>query len=82
MALRHEGEPARDAARFPLSMDFARESGAHVEEVWARGSSDLTRFLSLAMTGDFTSAYLGIVRGVDPMPVDAIARLKRALAEA
>ena len=82
VALRHEGEPAGDAARFPLSMDVARESGAHVEEVWARGSSDLARFLSLAMTGDFTSAYLGIARGVDPTPVDAIARLKRALAEA
>jgi len=63
-------------------MDIARESGAQAEEVWARGSSDLARFLALAMTGDFTSANLGIARGVDPTPVDAIARLKRALAEA
>lgn len=82
VALRHDGEPGGDAARFPLSMDIARESGVQAEEVWARGSSDLARFLSLVMTGDFTSTYLGIARGVDPTPVDAIARLKQALAEA
>jgi glucose/mannose-6-phosphate isomerase len=82
VALRHEGEPPDVAARFPPSMDIARESGAGVEELWASGASPLSRFLSLAMTGDFVSIYLGIARGFDPTPIDAIARLKRALAEA
>jgi hypothetical protein len=32
--------------------------------------------------GDLVSTYLGIARGVDPSPIDAIARLKAALATA
>jgi glucose/mannose-6-phosphate isomerase len=82
IALRHDGEPPDVAARFVPSMDIARSSGAAVEEVWASGTSPLSRFLSLVMLGDFASIYLGIARGVDPTPIDAIARLKRALAEA
>ncbi len=82
IALRHEGEPADVAARFPLSIDIARRSGARVEEVWASGDPALARLLSLTIVGDFASTYLGIARGEDPTPIEAIARLKRALAEA
>lgn len=82
IVLRHDGEPPDVAARFPLSIDIARSSGARVEEFWASGDSALARFLSLSLVGDFTSTYLAIARGVDPTPVEAIARLKRALAEA
>jgi phosphoglucose isomerase-like protein len=32
--------------------------------------------------GDLVSTYLGIVRGVDPSPIEAIVNLKRALAGA
>ena len=31
--------------------------------------------------GDYTSCYVGLARGVDPTPVDAIVRLKRFLDE-
>jgi glucose/mannose-6-phosphate isomerase len=82
LALRHEGEPPDVAARFPPSLDLAREAGAVAEEVWASGGSPLSRFLSLSLIGDFTTSYLGIARGVDPTPIEAIARLKQALAEA
>jgi hypothetical protein len=53
-----------------------------VEEVWASGGSALSRFLSLSLLGDFTTSYLGIARGIDPTPIEAIERVKRALAEA
>ena len=82
VALRHDGEPPDVAARFAPSLDIARRSGALVEEVWASGASALSRFLSLSLLGDFTTAYLGIARGVDPTPIEAIERVKRALAEA
>jgi glucose/mannose-6-phosphate isomerase len=82
VALRHEGEPADVAARFAPSLDIVRSAGADVEEVWASGGSALSRFLSLSLLGDFTTSYLGIARGIDPTPIEAIERLKRALAEA
>ncbi|MGE5460723.1 MAG: SIS domain-containing protein, partial [Solirubrobacterales bacterium] len=80
VALRHDGEHPDVAARFELSRAIAEESGARTHEVWARGRSALARLLSLVMVGDFTSTYLGLAHGADPTPVEAIARLKAALA--
>ncbi len=36
---------------------------------------------SLVQLGDWVSLYLAAANGVDPMPVTAIDRLKKALAE-
>ncbi|HJS26211.1 MAG TPA: bifunctional phosphoglucose/phosphomannose isomerase [Actinomycetota bacterium] len=80
IALRHDGEPADVAARFPPSIEIARGSGATVREVGARGRSALARLLTLTLQGDLSATYLGIARGEDPSPIDAIAGLKRALA--
>ncbi len=82
VALRHDGEPPDVAARFEPSIEIARSAGASTHEVWAHGRSALARLLSLVLVGDLVSTYLGIARGVDPSPIDAIARLKRTLAEA
>jgi glucose/mannose-6-phosphate isomerase len=81
IALRHAGEHGDVATRFPLSEEIARRSGADVHEVQARGRSDLARLLTLVQIGDLVSTYLGLARGVDPSPIEAIATLKRALAE-
>lgn len=79
VALRHEGEHPGVAARFPVSLDIARSSGAATEEVWATGDGELARMMSLAMKGGVTSVYLGIARGVDPWPITAIDRVKQEL---
>lgn len=79
VALRHAGEHPDVAARFPLSIDIARSSGAEVQEVHASGHSALARLFTLALYGDLVSAYHALTHGVDPSPVDAIVRLKRAL---
>ena len=81
VALRHSEEPPDVAARFPASMEVAREGGLEAREVWARGGSPLARVLSLVVLGGATSVYLGIGRGFDPAPIRAIDRLKRVLAE-
>ncbi|MCA1727800.1 MAG: bifunctional phosphoglucose/phosphomannose isomerase [Actinobacteria bacterium] len=81
IALRHEEEHPDVAARFPVSLQIASESGAGHEEVHAEGASPLARLLSLIMTGDATSVYLAYLRGVDPTPIEAIDRIKAALAE-
>jgi glucose/mannose-6-phosphate isomerase len=80
VALRHAGENPEIAARFPLSIEIARSSGMEVEEVWAGGDSALARLLELVLRGDLASTYVAIARGVDPSPIEAIARLKQALA--
>ncbi|HET9722707.1 MAG TPA: bifunctional phosphoglucose/phosphomannose isomerase [Actinomycetota bacterium] len=80
VALRHDGEHPDVAARFELSARIAEDAGARTLEVRARGRSALARFFSLVLVGDFTTTYLGIARGADPTPVEAIARLKSALA--
>jgi glucose/mannose-6-phosphate isomerase len=80
VGLRHDGEDPQLAPRFPLSYDIVRGSGGEVEEVAARGASELARLMSLVIVGDLTSVYLAIGRGVDPTPVPVIERLKAALA--
>ena len=82
IALRDEHEHPDVSARFPISLEIAREAGAVSEEVWATGPSSLSRFLSLAIMGDFTSCYVGLSHGVDPSPIDAIVRLKAFLESA
>ena len=82
VALRHEGEPADVAARFGPSIEIAGASGALTHEVWAHGRSALARLLTLVQAGDLVATYLGLARGVDPSPIEAIVRLKRTLAEA
>jgi glucose/mannose-6-phosphate isomerase len=82
IALRHEGESPDVAARFGPSLEIAAASGALVREVGARGRSSLARLLTLVQMGDLVATYLGLARGVDPSPIDAIVRLKRTLAEA
>jgi glucose/mannose-6-phosphate isomerase len=82
IALRHEGEPTDVAARFGPSLEIASGSGALTQEVHAHGRAPLTRLLTLVQIGDLVATYLALARGVDPMPIDAIVRLKRTLAEA
>lgn len=80
VCLRESVEDERVGARFVAS---TREVAASFELVWeARGEGDdaLARFLDLALLGGFVSVYLALLRGVDPVPIEAIARLKSALA--
>ena len=80
VVLRHDAEPPEVAARFAPSVEIATASGVVTQEVWAGGESALAKLLSLVVTGDFATAYLGLARGEDPTPIDAIARLKQSLA--
>ncbi|MEW6060096.1 MAG: bifunctional phosphoglucose/phosphomannose isomerase [Actinomycetota bacterium] len=81
VALRHDAEPPDVAARFAPSIEIASASGMVTHEVWATGESALTKLLSLVVIGDFASAYLGLARGKDPTPIEAIVRLKQSLTE-
>ncbi|MGH2635275.1 MAG: bifunctional phosphoglucose/phosphomannose isomerase [Actinomycetota bacterium] len=82
VVLRHGGEPPDVAARFPLSIEIARASGMDFEEIRAGDGPALARLLELVLHGDLVATYLALVRGVDPSPIEAIDRLKSALAGA
>jgi glucose/mannose-6-phosphate isomerase len=79
LTLRHPGEHPDVAARFPVSVEVAQSSGMTHREVRADGDTPLSSLMALVMLGGAVSVYLAALRGVDPTPIDAIARIKRAL---
>ena len=81
VTLRHGGEHPDISGRFDVSVAVVAASGIEHREVRAQGRSALTDLMWLIMVGDATSVYLGLVRGVDPAPIEAIHRVKRALEE-
>jgi glucose/mannose-6-phosphate isomerase len=78
--LRDDQELDRIAQQIEITKAFLQERAAGITEVWSCGQSRLARLFSLLYTGDFTSYYLALLRGVDPKPVEAIDHLKSQLA--
>jgi glucose/mannose-6-phosphate isomerase len=79
LTLRHALEHPDVAARFPVSVEVARASGMSHREVRAEADTPLSCLMWLVMLGSAVSVYLAALRGVDPTPIDAIARIKREL---
>ena len=79
VTLRHPGEHPDVAARFPVSVEVALSSGLVHQEVRAEGDTPLSSLMWLVMLGSAVSVYLAALRGVDPTPIDAITRIKKAL---
>ena len=79
VTLRHPGEHPDVAGRFPVSVEVAQSSGMPHLDVRADGDTPLSSLMALVMLGGAVSVYLAALRGVDPTPIDAIARIKRAL---
>jgi glucose/mannose-6-phosphate isomerase len=78
--LRDPQELGRIRLQIDITKTFLQERAAGLTEVWSQGHSRIARLFSLLYTGDFTSYYLALLRGVDPKPVAAIDRLKDRLA--
>jgi len=66
--------------RVRLRYDFSRrlfaDAGIEALDATAREESALTQMLSLTMLGDYVSAYLALLYGVDPTPTAVIDELK------
>ena len=77
--LRHEGEHPAVGPTVVAALRAVEDSGLGWREVRATGPSPLARILSLILVGDVASTLHALARGVDPTPIDAIARLKREL---
>jgi glucose/mannose-6-phosphate isomerase len=80
--LRHGFEHQRLAPRFDVVSELVDETVFQVLRVEGEGEGRLAQLLDLMYLGDFVSTYLALDNDVDPGPIDAIAQLKRRLAEA
>ncbi|MGB9378641.1 MAG: bifunctional phosphoglucose/phosphomannose isomerase [Mycobacteriales bacterium] len=66
--------------RRAASRDLAGDRRIGVTELLAEGDSPLERLASLIAVPDFASVYLGLLYGLDPTPIPAIAQLKGLIA--
>ncbi len=78
--LRDDAEHPQVKKRVEITRDLIIDQFCGVEEFWSSGRSKLARLLSLIYLGDFTSAYLALLYGTDPSPVERIELLKKRLA--
>jgi glucose/mannose-6-phosphate isomerase len=77
--LRDAQEHPQVRKRVEVTRDLIAGQFSSVEEIWSKGQSKLARFFSLIYLGDFTSAYLALLNGLDPSPVERIELLKERL---
>jgi glucose/mannose-6-phosphate isomerase len=67
--------------RFELTAEAVTEAGAAAVRVETAGETRIARLLWAVMLGDLVSLELARQRGVDPLPVEAIERFKRAMGD-
>jgi len=79
--LRTEDDHPRVQKRFDITKEIIGDRVSGVTEIWGEGKSLLARMFSLTYLGDYTSAYLALLYGIDPSPVHLITLLKNKLAE-
>jgi len=77
--LRDREDHERVARRMDITKDILSQKGISIIELFSRGEGLLSRMTSLIYIGDMVSFYLAILNGVDPMPVNRITYLKKAL---
>lgn len=79
--LRDAKEPERIRTRIELTKKLVLNNAKVVVEIWPKGETILGRMFYSMYIGDLVSIYLAVLRGIDPMPVDVITRLKNELQE-
>jgi glucose/mannose-6-phosphate isomerase len=78
--LREPDQHRQVQRRFDFTRELIEPRVRGVLSVTADGDTALGRALDLVLLGDYTSAYLGCIRGLDPGPVEIIEALKERLA--
>ncbi|MGH2711351.1 MAG: bifunctional phosphoglucose/phosphomannose isomerase [Actinomycetota bacterium] len=82
IVLREPGEHGSVQKRLDATLPEIRAADVEVLEIRAEvGRTPLSRGLELMLVGDVASAYHAIERGIDPAPIEAIARVKARLEE-
>ncbi|HET6998671.1 MAG TPA: SIS domain-containing protein, partial [Solirubrobacterales bacterium] len=71
----------RERRRFELTAAAVEADGAPAIRIETAGETRVSRLLWATMLGDLVSLELAKARGVDPLPVEAIERFKREMAQ-
>lgn len=80
LILREPGEHASVQTRLDATLPEIEAADVQVLQVRSENArSPLARGLELILIGDVASAYHGIANGIDPAPIEAIARVKARL---
>ncbi len=77
--IRDDDESKAMRQRIEATKELICKESVKVFEVQCLGKSMLARMSSVICTGDFTSVYLAVLRGIDPTPVRTIALLKEKM---
>ncbi|HID05511.1 MAG TPA: hypothetical protein EYP10_00025 [Armatimonadetes bacterium] len=77
--LRFEGEPRYVEVRFGALASIIERAGHEPIELRGEGTGFIAQILSLIYLLDYTSIYLAVLRGVNPLPTRAIDEIKRLL---
>jgi glucose/mannose-6-phosphate isomerase len=75
-----EDDISRAARRVDITADLLQDKVGGVTVIRVGGRTRTERLFSAINLGDFVSAYLALLNGVDPTPVDVITTLKVPLA--
>jgi glucose/mannose-6-phosphate isomerase len=78
--LRDTEEHPQVVRRAAVSVELAEERGIGISTLTAEGASAFERIAFLIATGDWATAYLALLDGRDPTPVDPITSLKARIA--
>jgi glucose/mannose-6-phosphate isomerase len=77
--LRSEMDHPRNQLRLAATREAFMLDGLTTDEVWAKGDTRLAQMWTLLQMGDYVAYYLALMYGIDPTPVEALARLKEKL---
>ncbi len=78
--LAEEDDASRVAKRVEITADLLRDKVGGVTVLRVGGGTRTERLFSAVYLGDFVSAYLAVLNGVDPTPVEVITLLKERMA--
>jgi glucose/mannose-6-phosphate isomerase len=77
--LQTASEHPRNSLRAALSAELLAEAGIAHQFIPVQGQSRLAQACSAISLGDYVSAYLAVLYGLDPTPVEVISRIKERL---
>lgn len=79
--LRDKEETEEIRTRIEITKDIIKDRVKGIHEIWAQGSSRLSKMMSLLFIGDILSCELSVLNDVNPVPVENIDIVKRRLKE-
>ena len=79
--LRDLDESPRNKNRISITKDILKQKQIPILEIFAEGSSRLTRLFSLIYIGDWASYYLAMLNEADPIKIESIDLLKERLSQ-